>query len=191
MSDPMTEETPTTVPSADVLLTQLLQSLTSGQNNLQQLLANQQQIVAQITTPKTEKPKSRVAAPDSYDGSPEKLDIFLRQLYLTFSDDVEVFKDPMRKIRFALSYMKDKFALQWASRIIGELEDGSRRYKSWEEFRTDLVAAFSNANKKEQAQRKLELLRQGSRPAEEYFVEFEEYKALAKYNNEGYVAILK
>jgi hypothetical protein len=35
------------------------------------------------------------------------------------------------------------------------------------------------------------LLRQGTRPAEEFFVEFEEYKALAKYNDEGYIAILK
>jgi hypothetical protein len=187
----MSENNPDLVPDLPPMLSQLLQALTQGQNNFQQLVTNQQQLFTQMTTPKPEKPKSRVAAPDPYDGSPEKLDIFLRQLYLTFSDDPTVFKDPMCRVRFALSYMKEKFALQWASRVIGELEDGSRSYITWNEFRTDLISAFSNANKKEQAQRKLDVLRQGSRPAEEYFVEFEEYKALAKYNDEGYVAILK
>jgi hypothetical protein len=178
-------------PSAETLLAQLLQSLAEGQNNFTQLFKNQNEIYAQFATPKSEKPKSQVAPPDPYDGTPEKLDIFLRQLYLTFSDDPSVFRDPMRRIRFALSYMKEKFALQWASRIIGELEEGTRKYERWNDFRDDLIAAFSNANKKEQAQRKLELLRQGTCPAEEFFVEFEEYKALAKYNDEGYIAILK
>ena len=113
------------------------------------------------------------------------------ELYAQLADDPSVFRDPMRRIRFALSYMKEKFALQWASRVIGELEEGTRKYERWNDFRDDLIAAFSNANKKEQAQRKLELLRQGMRPAEEFFVKFEEYKALAKYNDEGYIALLK
>ena len=87
--------------------------------------------------------------------------------------------------------MKERFALQWASRIIGELEDGTRKYEKWNDFRDDLITAFLNPNKKEQAQRKLELLWQGIHPAEEYFIEFEEYKALAKYNDEGYIVLLK
>lgn len=195
MSDlPMVEPPvpePNPGPTAEDILTQVLQSLAQGQNNFAQLFNNQNELYARLAAPKSDKPKSRVAPPDPYDGTPEKLDVFLRQLYLTFSDDPSVFKDPMRKVRFALSYMKEKFALQWASRIIGELEDGTRKYEKWNDFRDDLITAFSNANKKEQAQRKLELLRQGMRPAEEYFVEFEEYKALAKYNDEGYIALLK
>jgi Retrotransposon gag protein/Zinc knuckle len=194
MSDVMEETsgtTPISIPSEENILAHLLQSLAQGQANMQQLMKNQQELYAKFTTPNSEKPKSRVAAPDAYDGSPEKLDPFLRQLYLTFSDDPTSFRDPMRKIRFALSYMKEKFALQWANRIIGELEDGSRTYDDWKLFRQDLISAFANPNKKEQAQRKLEQLRQGGRPAEEFFVEFEEYKAFARYNDEGYVALLK
>ena len=69
----------------------------------------------------------------------------------------------MRKVRFALSYMKSKFALQWATRVIGELENGTVAFASWAEFHSSLSAAFMSANKKEQAQRKLELLRQNNR----------------------------
>ena len=40
-------------------------------------------------------------------------------------------------------------------------------------------------------QQKLEQLKQGIQPAAEFFVEFEEYKATAGYNKEGYISLLK
>ena len=86
------------------------------------------------------------------------MDAFLRQLYLSFSDNPEYFSDHMRKIRFALSYMKSKFAVQWATRVIGELENGTVTFASWAEFQSSLSAAFMSANKREQAEQKLELL---------------------------------
>ena len=59
----------------------------------------------------------------------EKIDIFLHELYLNFEDEASYFQvDHMWKIRFALSYMKAKFAAQWASRITGELEAGKHSY---------------------------------------------------------------
>jgi hypothetical protein len=54
--------------------------------------------------------------------------------------------------------MKSKFALQWATRVIGELESGTVMCTSWAEFQSSLSAAFMSANKREQAQQKLELL---------------------------------
>jgi len=182
----------TNAPTSDQILLQLLQQLAVGQQNVGTVLQEQHRLFAQLSAPRpTQKPKSRLAPPEPYDGSAEKLDSFLRQLYLSFSDDPEYFSDHMRKVRFALSYMKSKFALQWATRVIGELENGTVAFASWAEFHSSLSAAFMSANKKEQAQRKLELLRQNNRAAEEYFVEFEEYKAVAGYNDEGYVALLK
>ena len=97
----------------------------------------------------------------------------------------------MCKICFALSYMKAKFAAQWASHITGELEAGTLSYVDWDTFRTQLITTFHDLNKKEAAQRKLKQLRQGTRPAAEFFVEFEEHKSLAEYNDEGYIVLLK
>ena len=97
----------------------------------------------------------------------------------------------MQKIRFALSYMKLKFAAQWASHITGELEAGTCTYNDWNEFHMQLLAAFRDPNKKETAQQKLEQLKQGIRSVAEFFIEFEEYNFLAGYNDKVYIALLK
>ena len=136
--------------------------------------------------------KGKIAKPEPFDGAPEKLDIFLRELYLNFEEDAAYFSaDHMCKIHFALSYMKAKFAAQWASRIMGELEAGTHTYEDWDTFRAQLLTAFRDLNKKEAAQRRLDQLKQGTRLAAEFFVEFEEHKSLAGYNDEGYIALLK
>jgi hypothetical protein len=177
------------------LLQQILAGLQQSNVELTTLVNSQAHQLAAIQMADTGRSNSKsgkLAKPEPFDGSPEKLDIFLRELYLNFEDDAAYFDaDHMRKIRFALSYMKAKFAAQWASRITGELESGTRHYEEWEEFRTQLLAAFRDPNKKEAAQQKLDGLKQGTRPAAEFFVEFEEYKTLAGYNDEGYIALLK
>ena len=49
---------------------------------------------------------------------------------------------------------------------------------------TQLLTAFHDPNKKEATQQRLKQLKQGTKPATEFFVEFEENKSLAGYNNE-------
>src|SRR3979490_1370106 len=144
---------------------------------------NQQLATLQVSqsASTTNRERGKIARPEPFDGSAEKIDIFLRELYLNFEDEASYFQvDHMRKIRFALSYMKEKFAAQWASRITGELEVGARSYQSWEEFRMELLATFHDPNKKETAQRRLEQLKQGGKPAAEFFVEFEEHRSTVK-----------
>ena len=53
------------------------------------------------------------------------------------------------------------------------------------------MTAFHDPNKKEAAQQRLDQLKQGTRLAAEFFMEFEEHKSLAGYNDEGYIALLK
>ena len=60
--------------------------------------------------------------------------------------------DHMHKICFALSYMKAKFTAQWASHITGELEAETCTYEDWDTFRTQLLTAFCDPNKKEATQ---------------------------------------
>ena len=97
----------------------------------------------------------------------------------------------MHKICLVLLYMKAKFVAQWASHITGELEARTHTYEDWDTFWTQLLAPFHDPNKKEAAQQRLEQLKQGTKPAAEFFVEFEENKSLAGYKDEGYIALLK
>ena len=89
-------------------------------HELTTLLNNQAQQFSQQTTATqpiqpTTSATSKIAKPDPFDDSPEKLDVFLPELYLNFEDDITYFNvDHMQKIHFALSYMKLKFAAQWA-----------------------------------------------------------------------------
>src|SRR3979490_2446355 len=155
---------------------------------------NQQLATLQVSqsASTTNRERGKIARPEPFDGSVEKIDIFLCELYLNFEDEASYFQvDHMPKICFALSYMKAKFAAQWASRITGELEAWKFSYQSWEEFHTELLVTFHDPNKKEMAQQRLEQLRQGGRLAAEFFVEFEEHQSQAGYNDEGYVALLK
>ena len=90
-----------------------------------------------------------------------------------------------------LCYVKLKFTAQWKSCITGGLKARTCIYNDWNEFCIQLLAAFRDPNKKEVAQQKLELLKQGIRLVAEFFVEFEEHKSLAGYNDEGYIVLLK
>ena len=105
--------------------------------------------------------KGKITKPEPYDGSPKKLNLFLQELYLNFEDDqVHYGADHMHKLCFTLSTMKLNFSAQWASCLTRKLENGTRYYTSWEEFRAQLVTAFKDLNKKEAAQQKLEQLKQ-------------------------------
>ena len=115
---------------------------------------NQQLATLQVSqsASTTNRERGKIARPEP-DGSAEKIDIFLRELYLNFEDEASYFQvDHMQKIRFALSYMKVKFVAQWTSRITGELEVGAHSHQSWEEFHMELLATFHDPNKKEMAQ---------------------------------------
>ena len=79
----------------------------------------------------------------------------------------------MQKIYFVLSYMKFKFATQWASHIMRELEAGTWTYKDWNEFHAQSLTAFRDPNKKEAVQQKLEQLKQRISLVAEFFIEFE------------------
>ena len=152
------------------LLQQILTGLQQNNADLTNLVNIQNhQITKQLAAiqnlqaaPAAPSSKGKIAKPEPYDGSPKKLDLFLQELYLNFEDDQVYYgADHMRKIRFTLSYMKLKFAAQWASCVTSELENGTRYYASWEEFRAQLITAFKDPNKKEAAQQKLEQLKQG------------------------------
>ena len=121
------------------LLQQILAGLQQNNADLTTLVNNQaqqftQQLAAlQVTGPVASggstSAKGKIAKPEPFDGSPKKLNIFLLELYLNFEEDANYFgADHMHKIRFALSYMKAKFAAQWASCITGELEAGTLLY---------------------------------------------------------------
>ena len=152
------------------LLQQILMGLQQNNANLTNLVNSQNHQIAQQlaavqnlqAVPAAPSSKGKIAKTEPYDGSPKKLDLFLHELYLNFKDDQVYYgADHMHKIHFTLSYMKLKFAAQWASHVTSKLENGTGYYASWEEFRVQLIAAFKDPNKKEAVQQKLEQLKQG------------------------------
>ena len=106
------------------LLQQILMGLQQNNTNLINLVnAQNHQIMQQLAAiqnlqaaPAAPSSKGKIPKPEPYDGSPKKLNLFLRELYLNFEDDQVYYgADHMHKVCFTLSYMKLKFPTQWAS----------------------------------------------------------------------------
>src|SRR3979490_2346972 len=71
---------------------------------------NQQLATLQVSqlTSTTNREKGKIARPEPCDGSAEKIYIFLHELCLNFEDEsLGLQVEQNRKIRFALSYMKE------------------------------------------------------------------------------------
>ena len=85
------------------LLQQILTGLQQNNIKLTTLLNNQAQQIAQqmtITQPiqPTTSATGKIAKPEPFNSSPEKLDVFLQELYLNFEDDAVYFSaDHMQK----------------------------------------------------------------------------------------------
>ena len=64
--------------TSDQILLQLLQQLAVGQQNVGTVLQEQHRLFARLSTPRpTQKPKSRLALLEPYNGLAERLDSFL------------------------------------------------------------------------------------------------------------------
>jgi hypothetical protein len=92
-----------------------------------------------------------------------------------FEAEPKIFSDDKKKVLFATSCMKGGSAGLWADNYTEEqfsLPD-TQRWR-FTDFEVALKASFDDANAKREAQRQLELLKQGSSTAEEFFVQFDQ-----------------
>jgi hypothetical protein len=134
----------------------------------------------------------RVAAPCTFNGDSEQVDQFLADCWLNFNSNTAYATDST-KITFALSYMKDGSASQWANNVVlaMQTQDATGSYSTWADFRLAVLEAFKGGAQVEIAQAKMEKLRQGKSMATEYFTVLDSLNKTAAYNEVTLIRLLK
>jgi hypothetical protein len=134
----------------------------------------------------------RVAAPRMFGGDSEQVDQFLADCWLNFHGNTAYSQDSS-KITFALSYMKDGSASQWANNVVLAMQtkDATGSYSTWETFRLAVIEAFKGGAQVEIAQAKMERLRQKKSTATEYFTVLDALNKTAAYDEVTLIRLLK
>ena len=154
---------------------------------LQQQISQLQSIIATGLPSSHPTPKSlKVSAPDVYDGALDKAETFLRQLTLYIHARPADFPSNDSKIIFALSYMKGGTAGAWADRILEQLEAGEP-LGDWKTFKEQFKDAFADPTPEISARHKMDKIRQGQRPVEEYVADFRALVPRTGYNDAAHV----
>ena len=130
--------------------------------------------------------KAAYAKPDSFDGDQAKLENFIHQLSLYFRGNTKSLRTDEEKITFALGYMKQGRAIEWAKRYEKARNDGNLAAPllTWTGFAEELNKEFEDTNPKTQAQYKIHNLRQGKHPVEAYTAEFKRWAAYLNYGED-------
>ncbi|KAG2126607.1 hypothetical protein DEU56DRAFT_742844 [Suillus clintonianus] len=126
--------------------------------------------------------KTLLSRPDNFSGVKGSVafKMWWRQVRVMFEAKPKIFSDDKKKVLFATSCMKGGSAGLWADNYTEEqfsLPD--TQCWSFTDFEVALKALFDDANAKREAQRQLELLKQGSLTAEEFFVQFDQLARMA------------
>jgi len=135
------------------------------------------------------KHKSHVKKPEDFVDA-KQWDRFKRQTYIYIQENAKDFSDDQQVIHFLLSFMTgglpEKFAANFIDDLTEDHENQKQRARAlrrpqpevdWgttEAFFESCDEVFSDQNKKPNAEHQLDLLRQGSKSAEEYFQEFDQ-----------------
>ena len=123
-------------------------------------------------------PKALLATPSFFDGSEEKYLAWKQQVQIFVISNEDHYKSDTARQMTALSYMREKKALRWATSIITDiiarsLATPSTYTRTWAEFWAAADTVFNPPNSENDAAYKLEDLKQGTLSAEEYFIEFD------------------
>jgi hypothetical protein len=117
-------------------------------------------------------PRDYASRPESFDGNPIHLERFLVQLNLYFA---LLGPDNKTKILITLSHIKNGSGDEWAAAQFSTYS--TQGYPSWDNFVEAIKERFTDLNASRKAQDRLESLQQGTKSADEFFLE---YEALAR-----------
>ena len=142
------------------------------------------------TTTTDDKRKCHLAKPAEFSGKDFKS--WWRSVQLYVLANKRDFTDDESKILFALSYMKGGNAERWAANFEDTvLDEKSGNFGTWAEFTAEMKGSFENTNARQDAQNKLEALKQGTQTAEEYFQHFELYRREAGFVGDAHFNYLQ
>jgi hypothetical protein len=120
----------------------------------------------------------RVAAPDPFDGNKKNFKRFKLQYGLYIAANERAFQADYQKIVFVLSYMKYGAAELWADSVV-ERALMEEDWGTWDGFTDRLCRAFTDTNEPKRAIDAIGALKQGERPAAEYFLRLEQLALIA------------
>jgi hypothetical protein len=125
----------------------------------------------------------KVASPKPFNGDKASYRSFRRSLDQCFRAEPEKYPEepPEARILFALSYMQEGLAEQWANHFY-DAATATEAIPAWPDFVKQLDTSFTDANTVNIAWKKLKNLVQGRTPAMEYFLNFEYLLLVAGYD---------
>lgn len=124
-----------------------------------------------------------MAKPEPFNGKEFKR--FWRTSTLYILDNASDFRADENKILFVLSFMTKELAELWAQNYVDRaIEQNAGSFGTWDQFTSEIRESFENKNARQEAQVKLETLKQGQQTAEEFFQRFELLRREAGFTSE-------
>jgi hypothetical protein len=132
-----------------------------------------------------------MADPEPFDGKAKNIESFINSCVNIFEAQPSQFTDNAARCRFALGFMKGDSAIRWRDLLFKELKEGTYVFSTWDEFEQRLRTNFGDPLRSAEAQRQISRIKQGSRTAQEFFIDFENLRAESGFNDAGVVFALK
>jgi hypothetical protein len=154
-------------------------------------MAQAQAAAAPIAAPTAASKGPKVSTPTPFDGEMKNAETFFRQMTLYITAKASEFPDEPTKIIFALSYMTGR-AQAFANIVIDKIERHNATpadpltpfpFPTYLDFIQELKDNFADPDERRTAQYKLSQLRQGTKTAEEYVLEFRVLADKTDYND--------
>ena len=155
----------------------------NGESRLQQKLADAEIIMKRLaSSPAESSPRDRaekIADPDKFDGTREKLKAFKDQLLLKTSGNPARFPNVQHKLRYAFQFLTGKAQRTMRIHLKRSTDtDGEETYEilftTFAEFLTALDRHFGDPDEKHTAAMALDKLRQNNREFGAYYADFQE-----------------
>ncbi|EGN91526.1 hypothetical protein SERLA73DRAFT_80366 [Serpula lacrymans var. lacrymans S7.3] len=120
---------------------------------------------------------------------------FMEHLSLHFEEDPTYFGYERKKIAFVLSYIKEGTAASFRSKWLEEKMSVSlslerAQFQQWSVFEERLNEAFKNSYEEEEARSKILQLKQGTKTARDFFLEFDSLRRKAGYRDDSILITL-
>lgn len=133
--------------------------------------------------------KIKMNPPDEFSGDPTKLRNFLRQVKLNHLGRSGI--SEAGKIIYALSFMVGGNAESWAEQQTNAYEMLGWAGADWAVFEQALIQNFGDLDPKSTAQLKIKDVRQGTKTAEDYNINFSRWAHDTGYGQEALITIYK
>lgn len=122
---------------------------------------------------------TKLPDPEKFDGRRDKLEGFIKRLYLKFNNEQERFPDDTRKIVYAIHFLSSD-ARTWADPYIDK-DTGAIAFNSWTEFVTGLRKSFGDPNRIATAEFEIENLKQDG-SIDLYYSKFKELMEVLEWS---------